>query len=112
MDPITVLGLVLTIGDIVATLCDYGNAVKGAGDDIASLSKELFALRGVLEHINAQEKNDAKSSNEASSKEAAQLFGEAEFKSMLRYANDILQELHCTLKIPSEKSKKVVQKLT
>ncbi|KAJ9639353.1 hypothetical protein H2199_006386 [Coniosporium tulheliwenetii] len=112
MDPVTVLGLIATIGDIVTIIYDYGSAVKGAGNDIASLSKELFALRGVLEHIKAQERAVTKSSSGDSTGASAQLFGSKEFKSMLRYTNDILQELLCTLEIPKGKFKKAVHKLS
>lgn len=50
-DPISIIGLVVTIGQVVSTLYDYGSSVKDARRDINKLSVELFALQGTLQHV-------------------------------------------------------------
>lgn len=53
-DPISIAGMIITAGQILSTLYDYGKGVKEARKDIQQLSLELFALKGILEYIDNQ----------------------------------------------------------
>lgn len=53
MDPISIAGLVVTIGEVVSSLYEYGRAVKDSKDEIRKLTQEMFALKGALETISS-----------------------------------------------------------
>ncbi|KAJ6492005.1 hypothetical protein C8R45DRAFT_190544 [Mycena sanguinolenta] len=59
MDPISITGMVISIGQVVQVLFEYGSSVKSATRDTHSLAAELLAIRGVLELINAQQRGGA-----------------------------------------------------
>jgi hypothetical protein len=59
MDPISITGLVISIGQVVQVLFEYGSSVKSATRDTHSLAAELLAVRGVLELIDAQRRGGA-----------------------------------------------------
>lgn len=51
MDPLSITGSVVAIGQIIKAIYDYGSAVKDAQFEIARLRSELFGLKAALEHI-------------------------------------------------------------
>jgi hypothetical protein len=53
-DPISLAGLVIAVSQVLSSLYDYGSSLANAREDIRQLSAELFALKGVLEHLHAQ----------------------------------------------------------
>jgi hypothetical protein len=53
-DPVSLAGLVIAVSQVISSLYDYGTSVTNAREDIRQLSAELFALKGVLEHLHAQ----------------------------------------------------------
>ena len=50
-EPISLVGLVVTIVDVSHTLYEYVVAVKQAKNDIRRLSQELFAIKGTLDQF-------------------------------------------------------------
>ncbi|KAJ7808776.1 hypothetical protein B0H14DRAFT_2608567 [Mycena olivaceomarginata] len=59
MDLISITGLVISIGQVVQVLFEYGSSVKSATRDTHSLVAELLAVHGVLELIDAQRRGGA-----------------------------------------------------
>lgn len=53
-DPISITGLVVDVSHIIARLIKYGKAVQSAKSDMRKLGEELFALKGILDHLAAQ----------------------------------------------------------
>lgn len=53
-DPASIVGILITVGQVLSSLYDYSASVKEARQDISDLSAELFALRAILEHIKRQ----------------------------------------------------------
>ena len=106
MDPLSIASLLLQIGSIVASLIDYGKSVEGASDEIRKLSEELFALKGVLEHIQTQ-------INAESSTYLASLT--ANYRTMLvgivESTHKFLQSLLNDLELPKRRFKKSMKKL-
>ncbi|THX16168.1 hypothetical protein D6D13_01844 [Aureobasidium pullulans] len=47
-DPIAIVGLLVTVGQILSALHEYSKSVNQARNDIADLSTELLVLQGVL----------------------------------------------------------------
>jgi hypothetical protein len=54
MDPVSAIGLAIQVGNIILLVMRYGREAKDAGDEIQALSAELFALEGILRHIEVQ----------------------------------------------------------
>ena len=51
MDPVSIVGLIVNIGEIASKLYVYGQTVKDGGFERLRLQSELFGLKGALEHI-------------------------------------------------------------
>ena len=54
-DPLSIVGLMSTIGQVTTQLCSYGAAVNGSKAEMKNLVVEVFALKGVLEAITAKQ---------------------------------------------------------
>ena len=106
-DPISVTGLVIAVAQVLTSLYDYGKSVKGAGEDIKSLSQELFALKGVLDHMEAQHTMSMMSSDAFLSLQ----YDDEKFTDMLISTNDVLQGLFRSLEQPKGKFGKAMQRL-
>lgn len=52
-DPLSITGLLFTIGQTVSVLYTYGRNVKNARSDIDELTNELLVLQGVLKQVQA-----------------------------------------------------------
>jgi CheY-like chemotaxis protein len=50
-DPVSITGLLITVGHLVSTLYEYGKDVKQARSDINDLTTEVLVLRGILQQI-------------------------------------------------------------
>ncbi|KAK1749484.1 hypothetical protein QBC47DRAFT_270404, partial [Echria macrotheca] len=53
-DPASAIGLAAQAGNIIILVLKYGREVKDASGDIQALSTELFALEGILRHVETQ----------------------------------------------------------
>lgn len=51
MDPISVISLVATAGEVADKLFTFGRLVKDAAFERAQLQSELFGLKAALEHV-------------------------------------------------------------
>src|SRR5436189_4830135 len=92
-DPISIAGLVLTIGCVIQTPLNYGSDAKDAKGDIQSLNTELFTLKGILEQIKyQQEAISAGSTSPMSAK-----YDSEELSRMLGFASKVLQSLQKSL---------------
>ncbi|KAJ6114674.1 hypothetical protein N7486_000452 [Penicillium sp. IBT 16267x] len=58
MDPISITGLILDVSNIISSLIQYSKAVQGARSEMRKLSEELFALRGILDHLETQSSSE------------------------------------------------------
>jgi hypothetical protein len=105
-DPV---GLVATTTQIISSIYDYGMNVKSAQNDIQSLSQELFALKGVLEHVGAQHKNDAASSGLRTNPPAR--YDPDQFSHVLQTTESALNSLLESLEEPKDRFKKAMQSL-
>lgn len=95
-DPISIFGLAVTVGQILSTLYEYGQGVKDARKDVTQLSTELFALKGVLEQIDAKH---------------GKAFVFTDGEEVVRSTHDFLQSLLVKLAIPKSSISKAVQSL-
>ncbi|KAH8889867.1 ankyrin repeat protein [Thozetella sp. PMI_491] len=59
-DPLSIVGLGISIVEISSSLYDYISSVKAARDDIRRLSQELFALKGTLDQFLVFKQSDEK----------------------------------------------------
>jgi hypothetical protein len=106
-DPVSITGLVIAIGSVVQALLNYSLAAKEARKDIQSLTVELFALKGILDHIENQ--------RQVETTDSASLvpgkFASGEFSQMLRSASEILKSLQDSLKPSQPNSATSIQPL-
>lgn len=103
MDPISFAGLIMQVGSVVWSLIDYGKTVKGASDDISKLSQELFALKGILEHLQSQFNSESLAGLTA--------YDPKTFTGMIESTDAFLQSLLSSLEKPKLRFKKSMQKL-
>jgi hypothetical protein len=107
-DPLSIAGLVLSIGSVVQILVNYCLDAKDARKDIQSLTTELFALKGVLEHIEYQQQ--AFSSDLTSPKPAK--YASQEFSRMLESAKELLESLRKSLEPTQSHFGRSVQRMS
>ena len=110
------LSTVILIGEIIWSLHDYARVVKAAKEEICLLSRELFALKGVLEYIDSRRQAAPDTHNteaDACAKEdgTIDLVSSDEFGSMLRSTTSTLQSLLSILQEPKGRLKKAMNKL-
>jgi hypothetical protein len=53
-DPLSIISLVIEVREIITSIIHYAKAVQDSRTEIHQLSGELFALKGILEHVSAQ----------------------------------------------------------
>ena len=105
MDPVSIAGLVLTIGDVVSSLYEYSNSVKDSKDDIRKLTQEVFALKGALEHMSATTRTYLSNERHGNDEKGIQNEG------MLNMAKETLGTLSKKLAEPKNKFQKTTQAL-
>ena len=107
-DPISVTGLVIAIGGLVQALMNHASNIKDARKEIQDLTSELFALKGVLEHIKCQQEAALMySGSHQSSKYQTQ-----EFLRMLVSTNELLEALGKHLKPAQSRFGQSIQRMT
>ncbi|OOQ85019.1 hypothetical protein PEBR_31019 [Penicillium brasilianum] len=112
MDPISITGLIIEVSHVLSRVIDYAKAVQGAKSDMRKLSEELFALKGILEHISTGiGDNTPTSEKEIESEQSSGEFDRDVMSRVLFTANEFLQTLLQELEEPATKFKKLKQKL-
>lgn len=106
-DPISVTSLVLAIGGVVQALLKYSTAAKEARNDIQTISVELFALKGILEHVEYQQQVEFI----ASGSPPPGKFDSDEFLQILRSASQFLQSLQISLEPSQSRFGRSIQSL-
>ncbi|KAJ5289055.1 hypothetical protein N7478_002085 [Penicillium angulare] len=110
MDPISIAGLVLEVGHIVASLIQYTKSVQGAKTEMRKLSEELFALRGILDHLAAQSSSEPPAYEKIES-ETPTLFNEEVMNRVLQATKEFLDTLMKDLEPAETTFKGIKQKL-
>jgi hypothetical protein len=109
MDPISVAGLVIEVSHVLASLIKYAKNVQGASSEVRKLSEELFALKGILEHLAAQ--TDEVPEYEEKSSETTGLFDRDAMSRVLYTTNELLKSLLADLETPETKLKHLKRNL-
>ncbi|KAJ5725899.1 uncharacterized protein N7483_007256 [Penicillium malachiteum] len=110
MDPISITSLILDVSDIVNRLIQYGKDVKGAKSDMRKLSEELFALRGILDHLSAQKSLEPPAYQEVESESSIPSNEEVMIR-VLQTTKEFLDSLLKDLEPAESKLKNIKQKL-
>lgn len=108
MDPVSIVGLIVDVSTIISSLISYAQAVQGAKSEIRQLSEELFALKGILEHLSKEAPQDEPKSEQA---ETPDSFDRDVMARVLQTTNEFLQSLLASLETPKNKFKRMKQKL-
>ena len=112
MDPVSIVGLVLDVSHVLASLIDYAKTVKGAKSDMRKLSEELFALKGILEHLASQSSEETeKHQHPAVESQSPGQFDRDVLTRVLRTTKEFLLTLLADLEVPATKFKRLKQKL-
>ena len=98
MDPLSISASVLTISQAVSQIYSLAKTVKDSKVEIQRLCDKLFALKGVLEHIQLQVASlgDTSSRKESGIEAAEQLplaMNSPEFKEMLGSTQTFIKEI-------------------
>ncbi|KAJ5446410.1 NACHT nucleoside triphosphatase [Penicillium cf. griseofulvum] len=106
MDPISITGLVIEVSHVLSSLIRYAKTVQTAKSEVRKLTEELFALKGILEHLAAQIDDIPKwQESETSS------FDQDVMARVLRTTNEFLQSLLLDLEVAETKFKRLKQTL-
>lgn len=97
-DPLSITGLLFTIGHTVSVLYTYGRNVKSARSDIDELTNELLVLQGVLKQVQNRK-----------SPAAVSVSIEKDPGYMLRSTKQSLEFLLYKLEVPSSKIGKAIK---
>ncbi|GLI75512.1 hypothetical protein PoHVEF18_003768 [Penicillium ochrochloron] len=111
MDPISITGLIVEVSNVLSCVIRYAKAVQGAKDDMRKLSEELFALKGILEHLSTGIGDNTPTSEKETESESSGPFDRDVMARVLFTANEFLQTLLQELEEPATKFKKLKQKL-
>lgn len=109
-DPISITGLIMDVSNILSSLINYAKSVHDARSEMRKLAEELFALKGILEHLSATQalQDTPKSEMDLDSPSR---FDRNVMGSVLHTTDKFLQDLLSDLEIPSTKFKRMKQKL-
>lgn len=111
MDPVSLTGLIIAVSDVLSQVINYAKTVTGAKADMRRLSEELFALKGILEHISTGIGDNTPNPEKDSESEVSGPFDRDVMARVLFTANEFLQTLLQELEEPETKFKKLKQKL-
>lgn len=100
----------MDVGHILASLINYAKSVQGAKSEMRKMSEELFALKGVLEHLASQSSEDTKQPQSGGSESSGQ-FNRDIMARVLSTTKEFLQTLLADLETPATKFKRLKQKL-
>ncbi|KAJ6125209.1 hypothetical protein N7471_012526 [Penicillium samsonianum] len=106
MDPISITGLVIEVSHVLSSLIRYAKTVQTAKSEVRKLSEELFALKGILEHLTAQI-NDIPKWEESETSP----FDRDVMSRVLHTTNEFLQSLLMDLETAETKFKRLKQTL-
>ncbi|EKV20000.1 Ankyrin repeat-containing domain [Penicillium digitatum] len=106
MDPISITGLVIEVSHVLSSLIRYAKTVQTAKSEVRKLSEELFALKGILEHLTAQ-MNDTP----IWEKSETSPFDRDVMARVLHTTNEFLQSLLMDLEAAETKFKRLKQNL-
>ncbi|KAJ5509434.1 hypothetical protein N7527_011577 [Penicillium freii] len=106
MDPISITGLVIEVSHVLSSLIKYAKTVQTAKSEVRKLSEELFALKGILEHLAAQINDPPKWEESETSP-----FDRDVMARILHTTNEFLQSLLMDLKTAETKFKRLKQAL-
>lgn len=106
MDPISITGLVIEVSHVLSSLIRYAKTVQTAKSEVRKLSEELFALKGILEHLTAQI-NDIPKWEESDTSP----FDRDVMSRVLHTTNEFLQSLLMDLETAETKFKRLKQTL-
>ncbi|KAF2181157.1 hypothetical protein K469DRAFT_638799 [Zopfia rhizophila CBS 207.26] len=104
-DPVSISGLLIAIAQAIAAIRSYGSTVKDAKDDIKSLSEELFALKGLLEHLSAH------NSEELSDIIRPRQYDKQQLASVIESATSFITHLSRKLERPQDRTGRIAQTL-
>jgi uncharacterized protein YPO0396 len=107
-DPISIVTLIADVSHIISSLMKYAKAVQSARSEIQKLNEELFALKGILEHLSQEMQRQRPEHRQAESRD---LFDRNVVMRVLEKTNEIIQSLIKGLETPETKSKSLKQKL-
>ncbi|KAJ6157789.1 hypothetical protein N7470_005381 [Penicillium chermesinum] len=111
-DPISITGLIIDVSHILASIIQYAKTVKSAKAEIRKLSEELFALKGILEHLAAQSSGEtSKFEHVEYESETSSGFDRSTLDRVLQQTNEFLQSILKDLEPPESKFQKIKQKL-
>ncbi|OQE39061.1 hypothetical protein PENCOP_c007G09037 [Penicillium coprophilum] len=106
MDPISIVGLVIETSHALSSLIRYAKAVQTAKSEVRKLTEELFALKGILEHLAAQIDDIPKWQGSEISQ-----FDQDVMARVLHTTNEFLQSLLMDLEVSETKFKRLKQTL-
>ena len=106
MDPISITGLVIEVSHVLSSLIRYAKTVQTAKSEVRKLSEELFALKGILEHLAAQITDPPKWEESETSQ-----FDRDVMARVLHTTNEFLQSLLMDLETAETKFKRLKQAL-
>lgn len=107
-DPVSITGLILDVSRILSSLINYAKSVQGAKSDMRKLSEELFALKGILEHLSSEM---PRGMSKWLQTEPASPYNREVMARVLHSTNEFLQSLLRDLEPPETKFKQLKQKL-
>jgi hypothetical protein len=108
-DPISIIGMIAEVGSIIQTTITYAKAVRDARSDTQKLSEELFALKGILEHLSVH--IEPEDSEKLPSYSEAIAFDPELLRSTLKTTDEFLKSLLHDLEEPASKFKQLKKKL-
>ncbi|GAD91601.1 hypothetical protein PVAR5_0174 [Paecilomyces variotii No. 5] len=110
VDPLSVTSLIIDIGTLISNIISYAKAVRDARSDTQRLIEELFAVKGILEHLSAQvEPQDLRAS--PLNPEPLALFNPELLESTLSTTHEFIQSLLSDLEEPVSRLKRLKAKL-
>ncbi|KAJ5614448.1 hypothetical protein N7528_008102 [Penicillium herquei] len=110
VDPISITGLIVDVSHIVSRLIQYGKDLKSAKSDMRKLSEEMFALRGILDHLSAQKASEPPTYQEVES-ESPMPSNEDVMMRVLQTTKEFLDSLMKDIEPAETKFKNIKQKL-
>jgi hypothetical protein len=112
MDPISITGLVVEVGHVLACLIQYAKDVQGASSDVRRLSEELFALKGILDHLATQTEQSQSAEKDCENDcSDTSLFDRDTMSRVLYTTNEFLRTLLVDLETPETKLKHLKRNL-
>ncbi|KAJ5652061.1 hypothetical protein N7507_009487 [Penicillium longicatenatum] len=110
MDPISITGLIVDVSHIIARLIKYAQAVQGARSEMRKLSEELFALRGILDHLQSQSSSEIPKVQHIESEKSTP-FNEVIMDKVLQTTKEFLDSILKDLEPAESKLQSLKQKL-